>query len=161
ESSSEQPKHAERVQDGFVDAIGREFPEAGEIGLVFKFEGPRDRTLKVSMLFASQNRNLIRYGGDVGGKERPVSVSVFWAGLSRARGTAFRIGFAQDDRRSFPLGERSDDLESTLNGRELITDAHANVTVDESGSALGVKTHKIKRRAVFPRSVVSLARAML
>ena len=69
-------QHAERVQDGLVDAVGRQIAEAVEVRLVLEEERPRDGAEQVHAAQVGQLVGARDLQGRVGREHRAVAVAV-------------------------------------------------------------------------------------
>ena len=93
-------EHAEDVEDGLVDAVGGEFPEAGEGWLVLKLEGPDDASLEVDAVLAGELVDPDHGLRDADAVKGAVAVAVLRA---LAGGAAFRVRLGEEDGGALPL----------------------------------------------------------
>ena len=142
------PEHPEHVDDGLVDAVGREIAEPVEVRLVLEEERPRhgadeiDRCRSASSIRA---RDLL---GRVAREHRAVAVRVRRIRPDRTRRAAFRIRFADHDRRVRELREGRDDGEAVVDRAELVADAHPHEAVRHAPAARPSRGRSRDRAAI-------------
>src|SRR5882724_5707642 len=97
----------------------------------------------------------------IGSVQRTVAVSILRIGARRAGCAAFRVGFSKNNWSVAPLGKRLHDFETLLDGCELASEAHDDVSVLPFRCAFGMEQDEIELRASFLRDIVTLMGAMI
>ena len=94
-------EHAEGVEHGLGDAVGREVAEAVEPGLAVEQEGPGHGAVDLDAVLAAELVGADDVLDEIDAVERAVAVGVLRMDAGRAGGAALGVGFA-DHRRGRP-----------------------------------------------------------
>ena len=87
-------QHAEGVEHGLGDAVGRKVAEAVEPGLVVEHEGPGHGAIDLDAVLAAELIGAEDVLDEIDAVERPVAIAVLRMDAGRAGGAALGIGFA-------------------------------------------------------------------